>query len=77
MNSYENPLRRLRESICPNRTIFAREHGLNYQTLSFAETGLVNRPLSLVKVLAALTGQEEAELMSQYVAWKASLVEGG
>lgn len=77
MNSYENPLRRLRESICPNRTVFARQHGLNYQTLSFAETGLVNRPISLVRVLAALTGQDEAELLRQYVDWKVSLVEGG
>lgn len=77
MSSDENPLRRLRESICPNRTVFARQHGLNYQTLSFAETGLVNRPLSLVRVLAAETGQEEAQLMRQYVAWKQSLVEGG
>lgn len=70
MNLADNPLRRLRQRICSNRADFSRRYGVNYQTVSAAELGLINKPVNFVRVLAEISGQEPAEIMQKYAEWR-------
>lgn len=75
MNTVNNPLRQLRESIDPNRLNFARRYRLCYSTVTSAELGLTAQPIHYVEALSALTGTPAQELLQQYSGWRGDVAE--
>jgi len=70
-----NPLRRVRETIDPSRSNFARRFRLNYGTVTAAELGLIAQPVRYAEALSVLTGTPADELLQQYSFWREDVAE--